>query len=276
MNTQRLDQLNLMNTVVTLTTTILNETHKGLMLAWNYKVDLILEVFIMGFSFIGLSFLVGGGRLEGEQLSASLIGYLVWFFAIKAISDMSSNLKDEMQAGTLEQMFMSPTDTGFLVLGRSMSTLLTTTVIAALIAIGPMFLLKIRLPLSPAAVPVFIITISGLYGFGFAVGGFTLIYKQANSLSDLVQYGLVFLNGALLPIDRFPSWLAFIARLLPTTQGIIVLRQVTVDGMSLAETWQAGTLVWLIIHSAVFLLLGWLIFKWCEKIARQRGLLGQY
>jgi ABC-2 type transport system permease protein len=257
-------------------TTILNETHKGLLLAWNYKVDLILEVFIMGFAFIGLSFLVGGGQLEEEQLTASLIGYLVWYFAVKAIADMSTSLKNEMQAGTLEQMYMSPTDAGLLVLGRSLATLFTTTIIAALIAIGPMLLLGIRLPLAPATIPVFIITIMGLFGFGFAVGGFTLIFKQVASLSDLIQYALVFLNGALLPVDVFPPWLAFIARLLPTTQGIIVLRQIALEGMSLGETWQSGTLGWLVLHSAVFLLLGWFMFKWCESIARQRGLLGQY
>ncbi len=256
--------------------TIFNETHKGLLLAWNYKVDLILEVFIMGFAFIGLSFLIGGGQLEEEQVTASLIGYLVWFYAIKAIADMSTSLKDEMHAGTLEQMYMSPTNAGFLILGRSLATLLTTTIIAALIAIGPMLLLGIRLPLAPATLPVFIITILGLFGFGFAVGGFTLIFKQVASLSDLIQYALVFLNGALLPVDVFPAWLAFIARLLPTTQGIIVLRQVALEGMTLAQTWQSGALGWLMVHSAVFLLLGWLIFRWCENVARQRGLLGQY
>jgi ABC-2 type transport system permease protein len=189
---------------------------------------------------------------------------------------MSTSLKNEMQAGTLEQMYMSPTDAGFLVLGRSLATLFTTTIIAAFIAIGPMLLLGIRLPLAPATIPVFIITIMGLFGFGFAVGGFTLIFKQVASLSDLIQYALVFLNGALLPVDVFPPWLAFIARLLPTTQGIIVLRQIALEGMSLGETWQSGSLSWLIIHSAVFLLLGWFMFKWCESIARQRGLLGQY
>jgi ABC-2 type transport system permease protein len=257
-------------------TTILNETHKGLLLAWNYKVDLILEVFIMGFAFIGLSFLIGGGQLESEQLNASLIGYLVWYLAVKAIADMSTSLKNEMQAGTLEQMYMSPTDTGLLILGRSLSTIFTTTIIAALIALGPMILLKVRLPLAPATLPVFIITILGLFGFGFAVGGFTLIFKQVASLSDLIQYALVFLNGALLPVDVFPPWLAFIARLLPTTQGIIVLRQVGIERLSLAEVWQSGSLILLLIHSAVFLTAGWLIFKWCEQFAKERGLLGQY
>jgi ABC-2 type transport system permease protein len=257
-------------------TSIANETHKGLLLAWNYKVDLIIEVFIMGFAFIGLSFITSGGQLEQEQLTASLIGYLVWYYAVKAIADMSTSLKNEMQAGTLEQMYMSPTDTGFLILGRSLATIFTTTIIAAFIALGPVFLLDVRLPLTLAAVPVFIVTILGLFGFGFAVGGFTLIFKQVAALSDLVQYALVFLNGALLPVEVFPPWLAFIAKLLPTTQGIIVLRQVTLEGMSLAETWQAGTLGWLVFHSAAFLVLGWLVFKWCEDAARRRGLLGQY
>lgn len=257
-------------------TTILNETHKGLLLAWNYKVDLILEIFIMGFAFIGLSFLIGGGQLEEEQLTASLIGYLVWYYAVKAIADMSTSLKNEMQAGTLEQMYMSPTDAGFLILGRSFSTIFTTTIIAALIALGPMLLLNIRLPLAPATVPIFIITILGLFGFGFAVGGFTLIFKQVASLSDLVQYALVFLNGALLPVEVFPPWLAAVAKLLPTTQGIIVLRQIALEGMTLADTWRDGSLGGLIIHSAVFLLLGWFIFKWCENFAREKGLLGQY
>jgi hypothetical protein len=54
------------------------------------------------------------------------------------------------------------------------------------------------------------------------------------------------------------------------------LRQIALEGMSLGETWQSGTLGWLVLHSAVFLLLGWFMFKWCESIARQRGLLGQY
>jgi ABC-2 type transport system permease protein len=103
-----------------------------------------------------------------------------------------------------------------------------------------------------------------------------LIFKQVASLSDLIQYALVFLNGALLPVDVFPPWLAFFARLLPTTQGIIVLRQVSIEGLSLAEVWQSGSLILLLIHSAVFLTVGWLVFKWCEQFAKERGLLGQY
>jgi ABC-2 type transport system permease protein len=173
-------------------------------------------------------------------------------------------------------MYMSPTDPGLLILGRSLATILTTSLIAILIALGPMLLLKIRLPLAPATLPVFFITILGLFGFGFAVGGFTLIFKQVAALSDLIQYALVFLNGALLPVEVFPPWLAFISKLLPTTQGIIVLRQVGIEGKSLVEVWQSGTLVWLLVHSAVFLILGWLIFKWCEMAAKNRGLLGQY
>jgi ABC-2 type transport system permease protein len=86
----------------------------------------------------------------------------------------------------------------------------------------------------------------------------------------------MFLNGALLPVDKFPAWLALVARLLPGTQGIIVLRRVVLDDETLATVWRSGSLGWLALHSAVFFLFGWLVFRVCERHARQRGMLGQY
>ena len=86
----------------------------------------------------------------------------------------------------------------------------------------------------------------------------------------------LFLNGALVPIDRFPVWLQAFAKLLPSTQGIIVLRNVLIEGRSLPEVWQDGSLVMLLVHSTVYFVGGWLVLKWCERIAKQQGTLGQY
>jgi hypothetical protein len=37
-----------------------------------------------------------------------------------------------------------------------------------------------------------------------------------------------------------------------------------------------GTLLWLVGNAAAYLVLGILIFRWCERIAKRRGTLGQY
>lgn len=255
---------------------IANETYKGLLLDWNYKFNLFLELVIMAMAFVGITFLMGDGHFQQEQLASSLLGYLVWFYAMQAITDMSWNLRHEIQTGTLEQMAMSPTSTALLILGQALATLLSTTIMVCLIGGGLVLLLHIELPLRLAALPVLALTITGLFGFGFIIGAATLVYKHIEAFGDLIQYLLLFLNGALLPVDRFPEWLAFIAKILPTTQGIVVLRRVVLDGQSLAVVWRDGSLLWLLVHSTFFFLVGWLIFRWSEGIAKRQGTLGQY
>jgi len=77
-------------------------------------------------------------------------------------------------------------------------------------------------------------------------------------------------------VEEMPAWLATISRTLPSTQGIVVLRRVVLDGQSLAAVWRDGSLVWLIVHSAIYLAVGWLFFSVCEQIAKKQGSLGQY
>ena len=123
---------------------------------------------------------------------------------------------------------------------------------------------------------VLAMTLVGVYGFGFIVAGATLVFKQVESFANLMQNVLVFLNGTLLPVHNMPGWLANIARLLPSTQGIVVLRRILLDGQSLASVWRDGSLLWLIVHSALFLATGWLVFGICERVAKEQGSLGQY
>ncbi|MYB49936.1 MAG: photosystem II protein Y, partial [Dehalococcoidia bacterium] len=87
---------------------------------------------------------------------------------------------------------------------------------------------------------------------------------------------LLFLNGSLLPVHHFPAWLETIAVFLPTTQGIIVLRKVVVDDMSLIAVWEDGSMVFLAVQSVLFLAAGWALFNVGERVAKQRGTLGQY
>jgi ABC-2 type transport system permease protein len=77
-------------------------------------------------------------------------------------------------------------------------------------------------------------------------------------------------------VDRLPAWLQTAAKLLPSTQGIIVLRSVILDGKPLGAVWADGSLVLLALHSLVFFVAGWLVYRLCEAVAKRRGALGQY
>jgi len=253
-----------------------NETRKGLLLNWSYRFNTLAEIISMTFIFIGILFFIGDGELKADRMAPALIGYVIWFFAMSSITSMSFALTEEAQSGTLEQMFMGPSDSSVILLGRALATTLWGIFQIAVIGLALVLILRISLPLRWQGLPVLILTVLGLTGLGFIVGGLTLVFKHVNAFAFTVQNLLLFVNGALVPVSRLPDWLATFARLLPTTEGIIVLRNVLLNAQSLRLAWDDGSLSYLTLHSLVFFGGGLLFFKWCEHIARSQGSLGQY
>src|SRR5262245_60015784 len=113
-----------------------SEMYKGFWLLWNYRFNSLAELFIMGFIVVGVSFFLGRGQFDSVEVSSMLLGYIVWYFAMTAISNMSHNLMEEARTGTLEQMFMSPVPMGVILLGRVFAVLVTATAQIGLVAIA--------------------------------------------------------------------------------------------------------------------------------------------
>ena len=253
-----------------------NEVRKELIITWNYRANTAIELLTLVFVFVFISYFAGGGEIDSERLPGSLLGFLLWFYAAFAISSMSSGITGEASIGTLEQLYMSPMPTWLVFVGRVIATFVKGTAMVALLGVVLAMILPVTLPLELAALPPFALTMVGLFGFGYATGGLTLVFKQISSASGLLTNVLLFLNGALLPVHHFPPWLETVAVFLPTTQGIIVLRKVVVDGASLSAVWQDGSMVFLAVQSVLYLIAGWILFTIGEQVAKRRGTLGQY
>jgi ABC-2 type transport system permease protein len=253
-----------------------NETYKRLLIIWDYRFNVLTQLVTVAFIFIGATFFLGGGQFDTAQLPSLFLGYIIWFYARIVILTTSEDLMSEAQSGTLEQMYMSPVPAELLAMGRMFATLVSTTIMVLLTSISLLLVMHISIPLRWEGLPVFLITLAGLFGFSLMLAGAALVFKQIEALADLVQNALLFLTGALLPVSHFPHWLEAFAKTLPITLGIIVLRNVILDGQSLASAWANGSLIWLTINSIIYLCSGWLIFKWCERIARRQGSLSHY
>lgn len=253
-----------------------NETYKRFLIMWDYKFNVFTQLVVIGVIFIGASFFLGNGQFNPQQLTVLFLGYVVWFYARIVIMSTGSDLVGEAQEGTLEQMYMTPAPTEILVVGRVLATLLTTTIMVFMTAIALILILGISIPLRWEGLVVIGLTLAGLFGFALLLGGLTLVFKQVESLADLIQNALLFLTGSLLPIDHFPPWLSAFSRTLPITQGIDVLRKVLLNGQSLIAAWNDRSLIWLIVNSLLYLVIGWIIFKRCEQVARKQGSLSHY
>jgi len=255
---------------------IFNETYKRLLIIWDYRFNILTQLVTVAFIFIGATFFLGGGKFDTKQLPSLFLGYLVWFYARIVILTTSEDLMSEAQSGTLEQMYMSPVPTELLVLGRMLATLISTTIMVLLASISLIWLMRINIPMRWEGLPVLLLTLVGLFGFSLMLGGAALVFKQIEALADLLQNALLFLTGSLLPVSHVPKWLATFTKTLPITQGIIVIRNIMLGGQSLSSAWSDGSLIWLAIHSTLYLCAGWLLFKWCERIAKKQGSLSHY
>jgi ABC-2 type transport system permease protein len=253
-----------------------NELEKELRIRWSYKFSIVIEAVMMAAIFLGITFFMTEGDLQSERLAPALVGYMIWFYALVAIGKMSWGLREETQTGTLEQMYMSSLPMGLLLIGRTLATMVITTLEVAVAFLPLALLLNIRLPWTWEVLPLALLTLAGLYGFGFIVGGATLVFKQVESLANLLQNVLLFLNGALLPVDRLPPAVEALALALPSTWGIIALRQAMFEGATLAVLWQNGVLPSLLANTLIYFAGGMLIYQGCEIYARRKGLLGQY
>jgi len=252
------------------------EIRKSLLVAWTYRMNTLTEMVMLGLVFMGIGFMMTNGSLDPQELAPTLLGYISWMYAMMAIGNMAYGVRGEMNAGTLEQMAMSPAPMGVVLLGRVIANLLVCTVQVLLMSAVMGLLIGIRIPINAAGILILLLTLLGILGFGYLVAGAVLVFRQIESLANLIQYVLLFLNGSLLPVEQMPPWLITVAHIFPSTQGIIVLRRVILDGQSLSSTWQDGSLPWLIAHSGLFLLAGWIFFVVCERSAKRQGSLGQY
>lgn len=261
---------------MTMVYTTMNETRKGLIILWDYKFNLVMQWLGIVLIVVGIMFFVGQGEITDEQVASTMLGFVITFYAMETIGNMSWALMTEAQAGTLEQMYMSPAPSQLIILGRSLASLVSASVELVFTTVILYAIFRFEIPLSWSMIPILLITIVGLLGFGYMVGGMTLIFKQVGPLANLIQNALMIVNGTFLPVSFMPTWLATAVTLFPSTLGIILMRRVVLEGASLGMLWSEGSLIWLCLHSGGFFVLGWFIYAYCEQIARKQGSLGQY
>src|SRR5215468_6577687 len=89
-------------------TAIGNEVAKGLIDLWRGKVASLLELILFALFFLAITFAVGRGAFQREQVAPLLLGFVGYIFFHMQTNRLFWGLLGEMQSGTLEQMYLSP------------------------------------------------------------------------------------------------------------------------------------------------------------------------
>ncbi len=247
-----------------ITTALGNEIAKGLIDLWRGKIASLLELILFGLFFLAITFALGRGAFHREQVAPLLLGFIGYIFFHMQTNRLFWGLLGEMQSGTLEQMYLSPLPSWLLTIGLQVASVVEATVVS------------VTIPLQWAALLPLIMLVLGSVGYSLILGGLTLLFKRLEILKEVFPVVVLIFGGVLISLEHMPGWMATIARFLPLTPGVDVLRKTLLDQVSLGTLAGDGTLLWLVGNAVAYLLLGIVVFRWCERIAKRRGTLGQY
>jgi ABC-2 type transport system permease protein len=148
-----------------------------------------------------------------------LIGSSVFTIVSLAFWHVAYWLRWEQETGTLEALYLSPTNRIWVVAGTALYSC-TRSVMTAILA----YLLgAIILGVNPItgqvglALLFILVGVVPLYGLTLLFGALILKVKEANALINVMQWGVTFLMGVFFPIAFFPRFLRILALLFPPT-----------------------------------------------------------
>jgi ABC-2 type transport system permease protein len=246
---------------------------RNFLIIWRYPFNLtaglisLLLIFLV--IFYGAKAVGGGNPAFGATLSGIVMGFMLWSFIIFAYSDLTWDFINEAQQGTLEQLYMSPLGFGWVAFCHVLSFLLINLVITFGMLFAMMGITGRWLNVDFVSVlPLMLLTVWGVYGFGFLMGGLALVFKQVQAAFQILQF--VWLGLIAAPLDQFPA-----LKYAPVSWGTQLIGRVMIGGQSIFDI-PLSDLLFLAANSAIYFTLGFLGFKYFERVARDRGLLGHY
>ena len=219
----------------------------GLRIHSRYRVDVVnvvlqpLYQFLVPSILLGTTFLVGGRAvgLESSAGTADVAGFLALGALVTgpiyATGWLAAyTLKRDLDAGTLEPHWLTPTAPATLVLGHALrGVLLSLTGGAAVVAVGvALFGARLR-PELLLALPPLAMAVAGLVGVAYLMAAAVLVIKEPAFFIDTTTFLLAAASGVFFPITVLPDPLEAICLLLPTTYALDLLRVYALDARPL-------------------------------------------
>jgi ABC-2 type transport system permease protein len=228
------------------------------------SIYIIFLIIFLGYRSVG-----SGQPSFGQNIEGLIVGFSLWIFSLSAFSGLSWELMQEARAGTLEQLYLCPYGfklfSIFWAAGGFILNLLFQVPILLSLMITTGRWLHIDLL---SILPLLLVSILSVYGIGYMTGGLALVYKRIQAFFQILQF--VFIAFIAAPVSKVP-----LLKLLPLSLGTHLIRKVMVNRIPIWKL-PAQDLLILVLVSFFYYLLGLGLYSYFERIARERGLLGQF
>ncbi|MGQ0800406.1 MAG: ABC transporter permease [Pseudomarimonas sp.] len=246
---------------------LFNETRRALYLSRRYWLETLLGLGLVTSLFGGLLFAVlqtSDSSLAAGGVDGLIVGFAIWLFASAAAQGPSSEVIQETEQRSLEQLSLAPIRLDALLAFRllldllgGLTLLMLTLGVAHLLTAG-------RVTPSPAMLGLAILGVPALVGVGYALAGLMLLVKRGEVL---VMIGFPVLIG-LIALPAYPinalAWLPY------------ALCAAAARAAAVGEHIPAEVCGWIALNGVLYLVAGRYLFVRLLRRARELGVLGHF
>jgi ABC-2 type transport system permease protein len=261
---------------------------KDLQIARRYRLGAINQVFqplyqtLIPGLLLGATFAIGGEAVGLAETAGTtdIAGYL--FLGMLALNLSSAgfwgvafSIKQELDAGTLEPGWLTPTRRETFLVGMTLGSLVLAVIATViLVGVGIWLFGASMAPRLVIAAPILAITTIGVLGIGYLIGAIVLRMKEASFFVDATDFLFVAISGAAFPIVVLPDAVRWVAYLLPTTYALDLMRVSALGTRPLVPVPMEWLL--LVVTSVSLVAIGRWAWLRTEHRLRVLGALGQH
>lgn len=208
-------------------------------------------------------------------------GFVIFLFLQSVLWDIGFSIREEQVRGTLESIYLSPSNKFLNLVSRVLPSLIWTSLLgfAALAFIN---LIAGKVPVQNALFGVYLLlmTLSGSFGLAFVLAGLTIKLKQtANLLVNFLQFFFLIFCSMLFPFSILPRPVVqYVSMLIPVSYCIDAFRSTMLGFPAgypelLPINIEAGIVT---AFGLLMPIVGYLFYKRMERGARSEGTLGTF
>lgn len=211
----------------------------------------------------------------GSYFGFAVIGVAMSTFMAVGLSGMASRVREGQLMGTLELQLVTPNPLALLLFGSSLWAHARALVTLALyLGTGVLLGMDVSGANWVVALVSLVVAVVAFNALGLVAAAYVVVLKQGNPVTLVLTAATSLLAGVLYPVTVLPDWLQAIARLLPLTHALELMRRSVLGG----EPFEAlmAPLLSLVLLAAVLLPLGlWTVTR-AVRVAMTDGSLSQY
>jgi len=226
--------------------------------------------------------IVSGGSATEDTFLFLFLGNTFFLYVTEVLIGISwAVFRDREDYETLKYIYTAPIHFLPYLLGRGVTKMATATLGVLVALVFGRFVLG--LPIGDAHTPWGLVVLATLLGLvavvwlGIILAGASLIVARHSINMNEGLSGLFYLlSGAVFPLEVLPGWARTISLGLPFTYWLELLRRLILGRPYAAPlAHMPDVTLWgvLALSTAVLTVFALLWFRWCEHVARSRGLI---